>query len=81
MDARLMCGHDVRRSGIWPDDSARMDAFILQNGGTLTAYPVGNVAIALQWNTSDGETRTASGSTVADAFTRLQKLANLPTDV
>lgn len=81
MDARVMCGHDVRRSGVWPSDSARMDAFVSRNGGTLTAYPVGNVAIALQWDTKEGETRTTTGSTIADAFARLQTLIDIAPDV
>jgi len=81
MDARVMCGRDIRRSGVWPCDSARLDAFVSENGGTLSAYPVGNVAVALQWDTDDGETRTATGASVADAFTRLQQLLNIPTEV
>jgi hypothetical protein len=71
-DARVICGYDVRRTGFWPTDSARADAFMAQYGGTLSAMPIGNVAIALQWESEDGELVTATGATVAIAFEQLR---------
>jgi len=50
MDPRLICGQDVRQSGIWPTDESRIEAFIQRYGGTLEAGPVGNVAIMLRWS-------------------------------
>jgi len=70
-DTRLACGHDVRRSGIWPTDRARAEAFIATYGGTLSAMPVGDAAIALRWETSAGQVVTATGPTTAIAFDRL----------
>lgn len=72
IDARQMCGHDMRRSGLWPTDRARVEAFVQRYGGMLSAYPVGDVAIALQWEGDDGETHTATAHNMAEAFHKLR---------
>ncbi len=71
LDARQMCGHDIRSYGVWPSDSSRLEAFIGQYGGSGEAYPVGNVGIGLRW--TDGErVVTHSGPTFTEALQRLQ---------
>lgn len=72
VDARILCGQDVRRGAMWPSDAARADAFVSEFGGTLSAYPVGNVAIALQWEGERGEVRTTTASSVSEAFSKLR---------
>lgn len=71
MDARLMCGQDVRRSGIWPTDESRIEAFIQRYGGTLEAAPVGDAAIMLRWSNAD-VTRCVTGVTARDALQKLR---------
>jgi hypothetical protein len=71
MDARLICGQDVRRSGIWPTDEARIEAFIQRFGGTLEAAPVGDAAIMLRWTHNDA-TRTVTGITAREALRKLR---------
>lgn len=78
MDARLLCGQDVRRSGIWPTDEARIEAFIQRYGGSLEAAPVGDAAIMLRWYPHDGEARTATGVTARDALRRLRETMEMP---
>lgn len=70
MDARLLCGQDVRRSGIWPADEARIEAFIERYGGVLEAAPVGDVAVMLRW-TSAGATHSVTGMTAREALRKL----------
>lgn len=71
MDERLLCGQDVRRSGFWPTDKARAEAFVARFGGTLAATAVGDAAIALRWEAASGQMVTATGPTTAVAFDRL----------
>lgn len=71
MDARLICGQDVRRSGIWPTDEARIEAFIQRFGGVLEAAPVGDAAIMLRWTNND-LTRTVTGITAREALRKLR---------
>lgn len=70
MDARLICGQDVRRSGIWPTDEARIEAFIQRFGGVLEAAPVGDAAIMLRWTNGD-VTRAVTGITAREALRKL----------
>jgi hypothetical protein len=71
LDARQMCGQDIRSRGVWPSDSSRLEAFVGQHGGIVEAYPIGNVGVALRW--IDGERSvTRSGPTFADALQSLQ---------
>ncbi|MEY2711644.1 MAG: hypothetical protein RL487_1427 [Actinomycetota bacterium] len=70
-DARQMCGSDIRSRGVWPSDSARLEAFIGQYGGSLEAYPVGNVGVALRWIAGD-RTLTRSGATTGAALESLR---------
>ena len=72
MDARMLCGHDVRQTGMWPADEARVEAFVARYGGMLCAMPVGNVAIALEWQAEDGRVVRATAASVADAFVKLR---------
>ena len=72
MDARLICGQDVRRSGIWPTDEARIEAFIQRYGGTLEAAPVGDAAIMLRWTKDDGQGKMTTGITAREALRKLQ---------
>lgn len=71
LDARQMCGSDIRSRGVWPSDSARLEAFIGQYGGSLEAYPVGNVGVALRWIAGD-RTVTRSGATAGAALESLR---------
>lgn len=72
MDARVICGQDVRRSGIWPTDEARIEAFIERYGGTLEAAPVGDAAIMLRWTNADGQGKMTTGVTAREALRKLQ---------
>ncbi len=72
MDARVICGQDVRRSGIWPTDEARIEAFIQRYGGTLEAAPVGDAAVMLRWTTDDGQGKMTTGITAREALRKLQ---------
>jgi hypothetical protein len=71
MDARLICGQDVRRSGFWPTDEARIEAFIQRFGGVLEAAPVGDAAVMLRW-TQDEKVRVATGITAREALRKLR---------
>lgn len=73
MDARLICGQDVRRSGLWPTDEARLEAFVQQYGGTMEAAPIGDVGIMLRWCGELGTTATVSGATAAEAIVKLRQ--------
>lgn len=70
-DLRLLCGHDTRRSNIWPTDRARAEAFVARFGGVLSAVPIGDAAIALAWEAESGQVVRATGPTTAIAFERL----------
>lgn len=72
MDARVICGQDVRRSGIWPTDEARIEAFIERYGGTLEAAPVGDAAVMLRWTAGNGTGKTTTGITAREALRKLQ---------
>lgn len=76
MDARLICGQDVRRSGIWPTDESRIEAFIQRYGGTLEAAPVGDAAIMLRWQSEAGESYAVTGVTARDALKRLTQMCS-----
>jgi hypothetical protein len=71
MDARMLCGQDVRRSGIWPTDESRIETFLARYGGQLEAGPVGDAAIMLRWTNGD-KTQCVTGVTAQDALTKLQ---------
>lgn len=71
LDARQVCGRDIRSYGVWPSDSARLDAFIGQHGGVLEAYPVNGVGVTLRWLSGD-RVVTETGTTAGDALRRLQ---------
>lgn len=73
MDARILCGHDVRQSGIWPTDEARIESFIQRYGGTLEASPVGDVGVMLRWFNAQGQESIVTGSTARDALTKLRQ--------
>lgn len=70
MDARLICGQDVRRTGIWPMDEARIEAFIQRFGGVLEAAPVGDAAVMLRWTHND-RTTSVTGVTAREALRKL----------
>lgn len=71
MDARVICGQDVRQTGFWPTDEARIEAFIGRFGGTLEAGPVGDVAVMFRW-THDGKTVVTQGVTAREALRKLR---------
>jgi len=71
MDARLICGQDVRQSGFWPTDEARVEAFVEQHGGTLEAGPVGDVAVMFRWS-HNGKTIVTTGVTAREALRKLR---------
>jgi hypothetical protein len=70
-DARQLCGSDIRSRGVWPSDSARLEAFIGQYGGSLEAFPVGNVGVGLRWTVGDREL-TRTGPTAGAALESLR---------
>lgn len=72
----MICGQDVRRTGIWPTDESRIDAFIQRHGGMLEASPVGGAAIMLRWQKDDGECHTVTGITARDALKRLMQICS-----
>ena len=74
LDARVLCGQDIRQSGMWPTDSARADAFVAEFGGTLSVMPVGSVAIAIQWEGNNGESRTVTAASASEAFKKLRRI-------
>lgn len=67
----MMCGSDVRRVGLWPDDEARAEMLARRYGGTVTTYPVGLAAVCMEWTSRDGQTVTVTGSTAGEALQRL----------
>ncbi len=67
-DARTMCGSDVRRVGMTPDDWARAEMLAVRLGGSVTTYPVGTAAVSVMWTSRDGHTVTVTGATAADAI-------------
>lgn len=73
MDARRLCGTDVRRSGVWPDDSARADGLAQRHGGTIAIYPVSTWMMAAEWRSTDGQVVTGYGETAADAMQQLSE--------
>ena len=73
-DARVMCGMDVRSQVPSPTDDARADGFVAQYGGQLAIYPVGGVAIGLDWTPPDGEpTVHIAAPSVGEALSRLRE--------
>ena len=74
MDARLLCGQDVRRYGFWPTDTARAEGLVAQYGGMITAMPVDGVAVSMRWEPDDGEPITVTACSVPDALERLTTL-------
>ena len=72
VDARVLCGQDVRRSGLWPSDRSRIDTFALEYGGSLEAFPVGDVAIAIRWHGPNNQVVTETAQTAAEALRRLR---------
>lgn len=66
-----MCGQDIRRSGLWPTDESRIEAFLARYGGTLEAGPVGDAAVMLRWTSGDRAV-CATGVTAQDALTKLR---------
>lgn len=71
LDARQMCGSDIRSRGVWPSDSARLEAFVGQYGGSLEAFPVGNVGVGLRWIAGE-QTLTRTGATAGAALESLR---------
>ena len=71
VDARQMCGSDIRSRGVWPSDSARLEAFVGQYGGSLEAFPVGNVGVGLRWIGTE-RTLTRTGATAGAALESLR---------
>lgn len=69
-DLRILCGMDVRRTGLWPDDEARAEMLARRYGGTITTYPVGLAAVCFEWR-HDDQVVTVTGSTAADALGQL----------
>jgi hypothetical protein len=67
MDARRMvCGTDVRRYGIGPEDEARAEVMVTRLGGVVHLYAT-DAGCAAQWHCGD-VTVTGSGPTYADAL-------------
>lgn len=74
-DARQICGQDVRRTGFWPTDEARIEAFLARYGGMIEAGPVGDAAVMLRW--TYGPTMICTtGVTAGDALRKLQAEAS-----
>ena len=70
-DARVMCGHDIRRVGMWPADAARAQMLAQRYHGTVTSYPVGLAAVCFEFCTTTGQTITVTAETAAQALTLL----------
>lgn len=70
-DPRILCGQDVRSQGPGPTDSSRLEAFVGRYGGTLEAYPIGGVGIAVRWIGPNGRELTRTGGSFTDALQRL----------
>lgn len=71
LDARQMCGEDVRRYGFWPSDEARAEGLVARYGGMLTAMPIHDVAVCLRWEPDTGEAIQVTAPSVQEALERL----------
>lgn len=70
-DARAMCGHDIRRVGMWPEDAERAQMLAQRYNGTVTSYPVGLAAVCFEFQTSTGQTITVTAATASQALVLL----------
>jgi hypothetical protein len=67
MDARLVCGTDLRRTAWTPEDAARAEGLAARYGGTVAVQAVGDAAIAARW-TAGELIVTATGVTATEAL-------------
>lgn len=73
-DARIVCGMDLRRAGVSPEDHARAEAWVGRYGGTVALYPVGDAAVAVEWYAdAQGPVVRVTGATVGEAFATLRE--------
>jgi hypothetical protein len=70
-DQRIVCGADVRRTNWGPEDESRAEGFIARYGGLISVHPVGDAAISVTWETSEGPSVTATGATFGEALRTL----------
>jgi hypothetical protein len=70
-DLRIMCGSDVRQSGVWPEDATRAEGLAARYGGTVSLYPVGTAAVCVEWRAADGQVHVHTGTTAGDALQQL----------
>jgi hypothetical protein len=70
-DLRMMCGSDLRRVAMGPEDEARAEAFVAQHVGVMDTFAVGHAAVAVQWTAANGHVLTTTGTTAAEALSLL----------
>jgi len=71
-DVRMLCGTDMRRSGMGPEDAARAESFVARYGGTLYAGPVGDAAVSVTWDAESGQRVMVTGETFGEALGKLR---------
>jgi hypothetical protein len=67
-DLRHICGTDIRRVGLWPEDMSRAESVTRQYGGSITAFPVGLAAVCIEWHAPNGQTVVVTAATAAQAL-------------
>lgn len=73
MDTRRVCGMDVRRLGVDPEDVARAEMVIARFGGEVLFRPVGSAAVAAEWHGRGGQVVVGVGATAEAALGRLTR--------
>jgi hypothetical protein len=71
MDRRIVCGTDVRRYGIGPEDESRAEVVVARHGGSLEMFGSG-VGCAVRWTLGELSV-TAHGVTYGDALANLDR--------
>jgi hypothetical protein len=70
-DHRIVCGTDVRRYGMGPEDASRADVLVARHGGSVELFG-GGAGCAVRWTLGEVSV-TASGVTYAEALTNLNR--------
>ena len=70
-DVRTMCGTDIRRYGVAPDDAMRAEAMTAKHGGDVELFGT-EAGCAVRWTMGDLSV-TAYGVTYGDALAHLDR--------
>lgn len=73
MDVRRVCGMDVRRFGVDPEDVSRAEVVVARYGGEVVFRSVGAAGMAAEWRGDDGQVVVGIGATAEAALGRLTR--------